>query len=323
MQDYIAADGREFLEFLDKNVWMPREVAPGERWRTLNLEEVLTMLRQWRYRPKPNGGRESNPYSPLNHKKNDRLQRQLLGCVYNSVFVGKSGKDARDYNRLLRLVDNEFDHVTWASFNWDALLEQAFFWEFYRENRFPRCHPDLNGWGGEDPKHLLLKLHGSVTWFYDTSGNVFYVPYGKTKGRDEVALHWEAYLRSDKDAPRPMIAEPSYFKHEDLAERPFLLNHWSFFDRAIAEADIVIVVGYSMPDGDAMAKQTLLTAVARKAIDRFVVVDPDGVSRTDRSKPESGVLHRYRRILGGPRLTEYRCFFDEFLDDNPSLLPLV
>ncbi|MCL4283488.1 MAG: hypothetical protein KJZ62_00145 [Fimbriimonadaceae bacterium] len=328
VQNYLENDGRDFKAFLEKHVWEPRGITPREFWKGLNLEEVLTLLRQWRFSSKPNGGKHDNPHSPLNHSKNMKIQRQLLGCVYRAVYEGKSGKSPEgryDYNTLIQLADSEFDEVTWATFNWDALLEQAFYYTFYKQNRLPSCHSDLVGWDGADDKHRLLKLHGSVTWFYDTQGQVTYVPWGKTICRgDQVGEHWSAYLTSVADAPRPMIAEPSFFKHEDLIERPFLLRQWEMFDEAIAKANLVLIIGYSMPDGDAMAKQSLLTAVERDTISKFVVVDPDSTYASDGlARIESGVMQRYRRVLGSPRLTECKQTFGEFLDGHNSLLPLM
>lgn len=328
VQDYLANDGRECKEFLERHIWQPRGITAGEYWKGLNLEEVLTLLRQWRFTPKPKGGKRDNPQSPLNHSKNTKIQRQLLGCVYRAVHEGKSGRSGTgryDYNTLIKLADSEFDEVTWATFNWDALLEQAFYYTFYNQKRLPSCHTDLLGWDGADIKHRLLKLHGSVTWFYDIGGNVSYIPWGVTQSRgDQVGEHWCAYLTSVADAPRPMIAEPSFFKHEDLVERPFLLKQWEMFDEAIAEANLVLIIGYSMPDGDAMAKQSLLTAVERETISKFVVVDPDVTWASDGvTRIEAGVMNRYRRILGSPRLRERKQTFGEFLDGHASLLPLM
>lgn len=312
VQNYLATGAQDFHKFMQQEVWGRRGLNEIEAWETLNLEEVLTMLRQWASIQLPDGTRVPNPYSPLNHSVNTRLRRQLLGCVYHSVYVNKSGKSARDYNRLIELADTEFDLTTWATFNWDALLEQAFYYQFYKLARYPRCHPALQDWDGSDNKHLLLKLHGSVTWFFDASGEVFYAKYGKTGNRNEVVRLWEDYLQSASDCLRPMIAEPSFFKHEDLASRPFLLDQWNEFQSAVSLADLVLIIGYSLPDGDALAKQSLLTAVARKAPPQFVVVDPS-----------EDVLKRYQRVLGSPRLSEKHMAFGDFLNTHSSLLPLL
>jgi hypothetical protein len=298
---YLALGASEFERFLAEYVWTPRQIAPSDRWRSLNLEEVLTMLRLW----------ESDNQSPLNWAKNHKYQKQLLGCVYHSVYVDKADNGCRDYNRLIKLCDAEFDDITWASFNWDAKFEQAFYYALRglgEGARLPRCHAGLTEWEGTNSKHLYLKLHGSVSWFREAGGKVINMRFGKVGGTYPVVGAWNDYLNRGEAELQPMIAEPSFFKHEGISQNQFLHEQWCTFDKSLGQADVVLIIGYSLPDGDAMAKQSLLTAVARNPAARFIVVDPADT-----------VFPRYLRILGENRLDQRKTGFTEFLR-KPGLL---
>jgi hypothetical protein len=308
VQKYLAARAADFEEFLEKYVWKPRGIALADRWKSLNLEEVLTMLRLW----------EKDNQSPVNFKKNYGYQKDLLGCVYHSVFIDRKDNGCRDLNNLIAACDGTYDGIAWGSFNWDAKLEQAFYYQFLHvlpvSSRLPVCHPVPRGWDGAFKKHLLLKLHGSVTWFIDKKGEVHYKPYGTKISGNETKEAWDAFLSRGSTDLEPMIAEPSFLKHERIKAIQFLCEQWREFDRCLAKADLVLIVGYSLPDGDAMAKQSLLTAVARRPDARYIIVDPDR---------DSQVLRRYSRVLGNSRIVPHRVGLSEFLADKARLATLT
>ena len=299
VQAYLADEANEFDNFMSKYVWTPRLIESVERWKSLNLEEVLTMLRLW----------ENDSQSPINFAKNFKYQKQLLGCVYHSVYSDKKDNGCRDYNQLISFCDERFDRITWASFNWDAKFEQAFFYTFKGcadGGRLPSCHANLQDWEGTNEKHMYLKLHGSVTWFSDAGGNVINRRFGKVAGAYPVRAAWDDFLCGNSGALEPMIAEPSFLKHDRIRAKPFLRSQWRSLDLALGESDLVLVVGFSLPDGDAMAKQSLLTTVARNPNAPFVVVDPDKTKQ---------VMPRYERLLGSGRLDQRPQSLTAFLVD--------
>ena len=300
---YLKSDGLPFLKFLEQFVWSPRQIGESDRWKGLNLEEVLTMLRLW----------ENDDQSPLNWKKNRSFQKHLLGCVYNSVFVDKSNIECGDYSQLILLADEQFDHITWASFNWDTKLEEGFlsaFPAFSTSEQLPSCSPSPVNWPGINQKHLFLKLHGSVSWFANSSGMIIHKGSFFERSNREIADSWNDFLENGRGLV-PMIAEPSFFKHERIKGVSFLRRQWRRFHAELGQSDVILVVGYSLPDGDAMAKQALLTAVARNQNVRVWVVDPD----------QSGqVESRYVRIFGRQRLHACNQELAHFLLQRPALL---
>jgi hypothetical protein len=284
---------------MERAIWNPRGKTIDTSDESMNIEEVLTLLKQWEQ------GKCVNP--PLNFARNLRIQKQLLGCVYRSVYMDKADNHERFMNQFIRHLDTRFDHVTWGTFNWDAKLEQAFYREMEHDaaGRLPKCMPELQDWDGSNDKHLMLKLHGSVSWFERPgAGGVYNLPFGRHRPPLPINVQWGKYL-SGASEDKPLIAEPSFFKHEEINTRPLLRSQWEAFDDAMAVANTVFICGYSLPDGDARAKQSLLTAVARRDDVPWIVVDPD-------SRGE--VRQRYERILGGaPRLDFRQQYMADFV----------
>lgn len=279
VQSYLANDARNFAAFLTDVIWTPRGLSIHRAADTLNIEEILTLLRTW----------EHSGSSLLRHEEILALQIEVLGCVYHGVWPqkGKTSTDKRYLNALVKWANESFDEVTWATFNWDAKLEQAFYHQIVKYpkfiSRYPKLRIDQTGWLGENPRHTLLKLHGSVTWINSSSGTKV-LPLGP-----EVEGYWLRYLHG-RSADEPVIAEPSSFKHEVLS-RPEFREQWECFSEALAVAGDIFVLGYSLPDGDIMAKQAFITSVACNPSARWCVVDPGARTREN-----------YRRLIGCSRV---------------------
>ncbi|MBC8066291.1 MAG: hypothetical protein H7Y17_15785 [Chlorobia bacterium] len=285
---YLTTNAHTFLRFLEDYIWQPRGVTIHESDSSLNIEEILTLLRQW----------ERQEVSPLSIEENRVIQRQLLGCVPKGVYTEKGSSDSGRYlNRLVEHVDSQYDEVSWASFNWDMKFEQAF-WHFMKSrmvpplNRLPRCNSALLDWDGSNPKHYLMKLHGSVSWFTFPDQRVHNKRFGARKPTP-IDVAWDEYLGGGCTAV-PVIAEPSFFKHEVITAGTFLWKQWEDFNSRLATAHEILVCGYSLPDGDAKAKESCLTCVAVNPKASWTVVDPS-----------NSVLEKFGRLVGGSRVTSH------------------
>ena len=119
VRSYLEKDATELAEFLRNFIWEPRGLTIDSSDRTLNIEEILTLLRTW----------QQTGSKLLRVEQIRALQRELLGCVYHGVWPhkGQTSTDKRYLNSLVKWADEKFDEVTWATFNWDAKLEQAFY----------------------------------------------------------------------------------------------------------------------------------------------------------------------------------------------------
>lgn len=102
---------------------------------------------------------------------------------------------------------------------------------------------------------------------------------------------WAEYAKGENAADHPIILEPSAYKYQDETYK-FLAPQWDRFFQRLCEADCVLIVGYSLPDGDFWARSKVLTAFQANPKSKWLVVDPS---------PE--VCARYRRLFGQRRLT--------------------
>lgn len=294
VRDYLHNNARDLLEFLEEIIWLPRSLNQDSSSEGLNIEEVLTLLKQW----------EDANSSPISLTLNRELQRQLFGCIVEAVYRNKGGtRDGNAYNPFVSWCNKNFDESTWISFNWDVKFEQAFYYEMKdQESRLPRCDRLLLEWEGKHSKHLLLKLHGSVSWFIDENDDVHAYRFGSKFKPSVINEMWEKYL-SKKTGYMPVIAEPSFFKYKDIKNRKILKSQFDTALLKLSQTDRVIVCGYSMPDGDTNAKELLLTAVTLNPKAIWEIVDP-----------EDRVINNYARLLGKDRVVSKKGYFEDYVD---------
>lgn len=293
--DYLNSEAEQLLQFMHRFIWQPRGLTIVESASSLNIEEVMTLLKQWM----------KTSSSPISIEENQQIQKLLLGCVQKAVYVNK-GNTERYYNDVIRWSNKEFESITWASFNWDVKFEQAFYYEMRGlggGKRLPRYIDGVRGWEGNNTKHLMLKLHGSVSWFLHPDGVLYARRFGTRRRPVPIDESWSDFL-SGRNNAKPLIAEPSFFKHDEVndADKTILKRQWALFDEKLRDASQVIVCGYSMPEGDALAKQSLLTAFAANKSIKWKVVD---------ISPE--VIRRYERLLGKAAVEPFEMTFSKFV----------
>jgi hypothetical protein len=228
---------------IQSTFWGPRGCTLQSSERSLTIEEMLTILRDWE------GPREN--FSDF--------RRQLYVLIYKAVFEGKSSK-GQHLNRLIQVCEKRFDHTTWGSFNWDCIFESSFYYQSgdpgpYGGRHNPSLVIDLDGWRPGTPKHTLLKLHGSINWWM-VNGKPSYLSFG---GNGPLMAMWTAYEQRACGQDFPMILEPSAYKYNDNTYM-HLKGQWAEFFRRLCEADCVIVAGYSLPEADTLARSKILTS---------------------------------------------------------------
>jgi hypothetical protein len=110
-------------------------------------------------------------------------------------------------------------------------------------------------WAGEKSLSFkLLKLHGSINWYYsgssDFAGEPLYViePRGGISGRHEhEQKDYEAY-ESVYDKV-PLIVPPTLEK-QMIHQHESLRRLWSLADEALRRATKIVCIGYSLPESD-------------------------------------------------------------------------
>ena len=132
----------------------------------------------------------------------------------------------------------------------------------------------------------LLKLHGSINWFYsgtaDSVGETIYYTNIRKWGN-----HGSVKLSSKKavDDKVPLIVPPTteknkFFHHESIR------YIWHRAERPLKEAEELYSIGYSLPPSD-LAIRLFLLEGSNKQKKKLFIVNPDVC-----------VVERYSKLLG-------------------------
>jgi len=184
---------------------------------------------------------------------------------------------------------HECDVVT---FNYDTLVECAVesldFWDWRQGGRVQwgsllNYNPpgmagsswdEWDGSGAPYPTFRLWKLHGSVNWYWspgDPSGasalrirlpGVFGAP--EPLGIDEA--HWRAPGRERLLVPPSSLKSPYY-------ANPVSREVWARASEGLADADVVTLIGYSLPVTDLTTAGMLTEAMAAGRVREVRIVD--------------------------------------------------
>ena len=277
------------LQELGEAVNLPRAEgsAPSEAQET-DFESALTLLAQ------------DQPWLPAGDNLKNRASfleasKQIAGHLSE---MQKRVLSESPPSWLLKLVQWWMDtRCTVITTNYDVLIERAF-----KELRNTGNHKGLYSvpivhalsregailGGGVIGPFELLKLHGSLNWYY--SGRESY--FGETIFDAEVPTGWSTSSQDLMEEVRwaisdktPLVIPPtfgksSFFQHETI------LTIWQKAWRAVTNADRLTCVGYSLPPSD-LNMVHLLRGVSFSS-GQVVVVNRN---------PDA--LDHYRRLLPG------------------------
>lgn len=183
----------------------------------------------------------------------------------------------------------------------------------------------------------LIKLHGSINWkrckhcndevvawsfsdfieSYD-SWKVYAAPFISSQ-RDilylQIGSRLHAYTHGcgyPEPAPIPAIVPPTWEKGE---HNHGFDNIWAHAAEQLAQAENIIVIGYSLPPTDQFFPILYaLGTVSSTILKRFWLFDPD---------PEGSVEKRFRKMLGEAALQRFRPFKAKFSSALPDLEALA
>lgn len=230
------------------------------------------------------------------------------------------------YHEFMEWIKPICEKVSVLTTNYDVLFETIAF-----KDQVPIRYPfQANAFSvkrnesylsDSDSSVLVCKLHGSVTYFKDNTpgeqvrGICSEVAhdgdnYGGSKvqpGRGPhpavVCLGTLGCLREEYvDSHTPAIIAPTYAK---LQRTDWLRETWNKAVGALAEADVVAIIGYSFPSSDGFMRAMLLSAMAKRDQKKplcvlLVTPDKDAAGRvSDLFRPvveESGFVWRARRF---------------------------
>lgn len=255
------------------------------------MEDILTLVRD----------SERQSYGlpvVLDQQEREAFRRSLYVLIKKAIYDGKSSNKAT-LNTLIRLMRKHAEHTTWASFNWDCLFEASFWYSSAPpgQGRFnPQLAIPVENWGvAWSTKHTFLKLHGAINWWF-VNGKVVYLPFGANPALSQC---WAEYETGTADG-EPVILEPSHYKYAGEMYK-VLRPQWETFATAVASADLVVVVGYSLPEADSEARSAITLGFQANPAARWVLIDPSDPIRA-----------KYEQLLGNKQLVQLPGTLDEW-----------
>lgn len=122
----------------------------------------------------------------------------------------------------------------------------------------------------------LIKLHGSVNWFMN--GSDFIVDNRLTGRRSSEQYHqiemvkWRRGVENWASPENTVIIPPTVIKPTFFGE---LQEQWVAAAKCLAEAQIVLFIGYSFPESDTFMRYFLATSLHRNVnVERVLIIDP-------------------------------------------------
>jgi hypothetical protein len=296
-RQHLQAD-RWLNDQLQRLFWTPRGHNLDTSHLGLSVEEILTIVRDY----------ENQDYDvpPIIQGDQDRFKRSLYVLIKKAIYHGKNSR-GRYLNTLIQFMRERARNVTWASFNWDCIFEASYYYSggnYAQERSNPRVVVNLQNWYDPGiPSHTFLKLHGGVNWWYQNNA-ILYLPFGSQPDLDEC---WRRYERGEVEG-NPVLLEPSYYKYQDPMYEHLRIQ-WNKFVQRLRTADLVLVVGYSLPEADLQARTALTIGFQSNERSKFLVVDLEQL-----------VCSRYERLFGNVRLRTVARSLQDIHEQLPNII---
>lgn len=251
------------------------------------------------------------------------FRMRLSGALYrafrykhdysNTKEIVKNNSNANQI--YWKFCDNLNEKDTIITFNYDLIVEKGLWlqnkWTFLDGYGFLKdiksfiINSDKEYPSGKlkKSKIKILKLHGSLGWFYDESKEEVVLGEMNDSFNDYCGAYYENE-RSDvcvKYDEGTTFIEPSFVKK---FSRPIILEIWAQAFREIMKANELIIIGYSLPEADSAARSFLSTSVHSSNLSSIKVVNP---SSEIQSKIENFLRRKTSREI-------YK--FEEWVENN-------
>ena len=208
---------------------------------------------------------------------------------------------------MMKVGSSDLGPISFITFNYDLCLDYML---YRHRERIDYCFDDQSGGG-----MAVMKLHGSVNWgrcagcktvlpwtlpdFFQKISWSNALLFQKVESVSlDVGAKITARVHCAGHANDPVIVPPTWNK----AEYQQIANVWKHAGLHLAEAENIIVIGYSLPETDQFFRYLFaLGTIGDARPQRFWVVDPD-----------TKVGERFRALLGPAFRTRFRHYKKKF-----------
>ncbi len=246
--------------------------------------------------------------------------REIREALVYSMGIAIERSSVPTHTSYHKLVNKLFHRghfsegeYAFINFNYDVLLDDALMDLKYREKEImidygiQFANEKKQGQGGNFPKWLpasgrtvrYLKPHGSFNWMHCPTCNSMYI-----LGNEKSRMFKTGYIHQRESCVRDstpldcVIEPPTFFKKYKNA---YLQSIWNTMAQTLFESDVIILIGYSLPNADIWTKYALKRACFGQNKHLIVV---------NKSKE---IEYRYTRFLG--QIEYLKMDFDFFVEN--------
>jgi hypothetical protein len=220
---------------------------------------------------------------------------ETVGWLAATLFIQEEHALASPPPQWLMRLANQWhtDRAEVVSLNYDLIVEATARTLHIRSRNENQIFPDYrslfpaalgslasrygNSTWADPPRYetfSLLKLHGSLNWAYSPQGvgDVPVYDLGCVSEWDRGnPIHWTDVLASMRDL-EPLVVPPVTTKSALYGRTGWIRSLWTDAADALAAAERVVCIGYSMPPSDVQLRLLLGTNLADKSL---VLVNTD------------------------------------------------
>lgn len=299
---------RRALDILEAN-WLDRDEFSPSGLESAIIKRVSQYDLLSSLHPKRTRGKINNP-EYINYASH-LITDFLLKCKSNN-----SGSTKRFANWLFPSGAGPEKYKNRViTFNYDTLLERPLIERGISKKKiyFDRlAHNQEDGQrrnaDEKFPHPLILKLHGSINWRCKRDDFTKMITGSADPGQRVDIWTDDRNCPDPSDNVSPLIIPP--IPNKPITETSIFCHLWTTAYEYLHEAKELVIVGYSCPPTDTLAR-TMFTHVEPAKLERVTIVDPDGMA-----------LARYRDLMspkvGSKAKWGYFSDFNEYIQHEVS-----
>ena len=244
------------------------------------------------------------------------IGKVIKECIEKSDDKDKTLKPSRDFiENISKLLSNgSYSKVSIISTNYDLIIDNALlekkkscnyairlrdsiFWDQNEKRENVRVNSAHGNWrfqnnegGINEGDILLVKIHGSLNWFYCPKCDEIDITVGR-KGATQLARDHQKFICINRFCTsnyEPLIVTPTMLK---VYDNSFLKELWGKSGKMISETDKLIFIGYFLHPADYHIRSLITKSLVKNGKNPDVLV-------IDQKPEDKEVKKRYQALFG-------------------------
>lgn len=143
----------------------------------------------------------------------------------------------------------------------------------------------------------LLKIHGSLNWFYCPKCNEIDITILR-KGTTDLAADQSRYICANRDCTsnyEPLIVTPTMLK---VYDNDYIHQLWKESEQKIADSDELVFIGYSLPEADYHLRSMIVRGLVKNENKPKLLIIDKNPEKPHEVRWSQNVEKRYKLLFG-------------------------